>query len=87
MRTNSIYRVVVLLIVATLILAGCKVPGPTLEASPRPIIREQTLPRRPYPSLMKQLLRLKNQPPPFPHQPQSRLWITVSPRSVGRSGQ
>ena len=33
MRTNSIYRVVVLLIVATLILAGCKVPGPTLEAS------------------------------------------------------
>ncbi len=33
MRTNSIYRVVVLLIVATLVLTSCKVPGPTPQAS------------------------------------------------------
>ncbi len=33
MRTNSIYRVVVLLIVATLVLTSCKVPGPTLPVS------------------------------------------------------
>lgn len=33
MRTNSTYRVVVLLIVATLVLTSCKVPGPTLPAS------------------------------------------------------
>lgn len=33
MRTSSIYRVLVLLIVATLVLTSCKVPGPTLPAS------------------------------------------------------
>lgn len=33
MRTSSIYRVLVLLIVTTLVLTSCKVPGPTLSAS------------------------------------------------------
>jgi hypothetical protein len=44
MRTSSIYRVFVLLIVATLVLTSCKVPGPTTPASTEPTNDEAIAP-------------------------------------------